>query len=64
MSERRKKGIKKSLICLALFAGIFVGVFFGVQFITKTGVFRIPGVVYYGENLKEDELAKLHEIFT
>lgn len=64
MSERRKKGIKKSLICLALFAGIFVGVFFGVQFITKTGVFWIPGVVYYGENLKEDELAKLHEIFT
>ena len=41
-----------------------MGVFFGVQFITKTGFFRIPGVVYYGENLKEDELAKLHEIFT
>ena len=41
-----------------------MGVFFGVQFITKTGVVRITGVVYYGENLKEDELAKLHEIFT
>ena len=64
MSERRKKSIAKPLICLALFAGIGVGIFFGVQFITKTGIFRIPGVVYYGENLKEDELNKLKDIFT
>ena len=64
MSARRKKSIKKPLICIALFAGILVGVFFGIQFVTKTGVFRIPGVVYYGENLKEDELSKLKEIFT
>ncbi len=64
MSERRKKSAAKLLICLAIFAGISVGVFFGVQFVTKTGIFRVPGVVYYGEGLKEDELSKFHEIFT
>lgn len=64
MSARRKNKIWKPLVCLALFAGIFVGVFFGVQFVTKTGFFRIPGVVYYGESLKEDELAVLKDIFT
>ena len=35
-----------------------------MQFITKTGVFRVPGVVYYGESLSSDEKAKLEEIFS
>lgn len=35
-----------------------------MQFITKTGVFRIPGVVYYDESLSSDEKAKLEEIFS
>lgn len=43
---------------------VAVGVFFGVQWFTKTGVFRIPGVVYYDESLNSDELAKLEAIFT
>ena len=38
--------------------------FFGVQFFTKTGIFRIPGVVYYGNGLTADETAKFKEIFT
>lgn len=64
MTERRKKRKLKVVICIALLAGIFAGAFFGVQFVTKTGLFRVPGVVYYGDNLSESEVAKLHEIFT
>lgn len=56
---KRKIGI--GLIC---FMVVFAGVFFGVQYFTKTGVFRIPGVVYYDESLNDDELAILKGIFT
>ena len=37
---------------------------FGIQFITKTGFFRVPGVVYYDESLSETELEELKSIFT
>ena len=40
------------------------GVFFGVQWFTKTGIFRVPGVVYYDESLSESELEILQGIFT
>lgn len=43
---------------------MFAGAFFGIQFFTKTGIFRVPGVVYYDESLKPEELAKLQTIFT
>ena len=46
--------------------GVFVVgvcVFFGAQFITKTGVFKIPGVVYYDESLNENEIAVFDSIF-
>ena len=43
---------------------IFVGVFFGIQFFTKTGIFRVPGVVKYDESLNETELNELKTIFT
>ena len=46
------------------FVLVFVLVFFGVQFLTKTGVFRVPGVVSYDESLSEDEIKMLSEIFT
>ena len=39
------------------FVIVAVAVFFGVQYFTKTGIFRIPGVVYYDESLTEDEVA-------
>lgn len=42
----------------------FVAVFFGVQFVTKTGIFRVPGVVYYDDSLTDEELAVLNGIFT
>lgn len=41
-----------------------VGVFIGGQFITKTGMFRVPGVVYYDESLSESERQVLEKIFT
>ena len=46
------------------FVVMFVAVFFGVQFATKTGVFRIPGVVIYDESLSEEEVSMLSAIFT
>ncbi|MBR0479709.1 CapA family protein [Candidatus Saccharibacteria bacterium] len=51
---------------LSLIGAIIVGagVFFGGQYITKTGVFRIPGVVYYDESLTEEEIARIEEVFT
>ena len=46
------------------FVIVAVAVFFGVQYFTKTGIFRIPGVVYYDESLTEDEVALFESIFT
>lgn len=64
MSRGNKSVGTKISIFVLFFIFMFVGVFFGVQFITKTGVFRVPGVVYYGESLSSDEKAKLEEIFS
>ena len=49
---------------LMIFVVVFAGAFFGIQFFTKTGIFRVPGVVYYDESLKPEELTKLQAIFT
>lgn len=66
ISMKRKKGgvFGKILICFVGFAIVFVGVFFGVQFFTKTGIFRIPGVVYLEDSLTEEEKNTLGKIFT
>lgn len=64
MSRRKGNKLGKIIVCLLIFIIIGVGAFFGVQFFTKTGIFRIPGVVYYGETLNEDELSALKNIFT
>ena len=64
MSRRKSNKLGKVIICLLIFIILSVGVFFGVQFFTKTGIFRIPGVVYYGNGLTADETAKFKEIFT
>lgn len=63
MKNRAHRGKK---IGIGIFVFVLVGalVFFGIQFITKTGIFRIPGVVYYAEELNEDEMTKLEGIFT
>ena len=38
--------------------------FFGIQFMTKSGMFKEPGAVYYDESLNADELKLLKAIFT
>lgn len=62
-TKRRGRGRTFLIISLAFVLTFVVG-FFGVQFFTKTGIFRIPGVVYYDESLTEDEKDLLTEIFT
>ena len=52
------------LLCLFSFIIITLGTFFGVQFFTKTGIFRIPGVVYFDGPFDEETESKLKEIFT
>lgn len=52
------------MVGAAIFIVVFAGAFFGIQFITKTGIFRVPGVVYYDESLNAGELATLGAIFT
>lgn len=62
---KRKKSLVRNLwVGLGCFIVLFAGVFLGVQFVTKTGIFRVPGVVYYDESLTEDEIAMLSKIFT
>jgi len=41
----------------------FLGTFFGVQFATKTGVFFVPGEIYYGEEMGEAERGMVATIF-
>ena len=63
MGQRRSR--KKVFFSgFIVFVAVFGIAFFGIQYITKTGFFRIPGVVYYDESLNKDELATLQEIFT
>lgn len=62
---RNKRSRAKTFFSIVLIFGVvFAAALFGIQFITKTGFFRIPGVVYYDESLKADELAVLESIFT
>ena len=64
MSGRKNNRAKKVCLLLASFVIIFVLAFFGVQFFTKTGIFRIPGVVYYDDSLSSEETNLLDTIFT
>lgn len=64
MGRTRWNKTKFSLILVLILVIVAAGVVIGVQFFTKTGLFRIPGVVYYDESLNEDEIATLKQIFT
>ena len=61
---RKRKLLKSAFGSVFLFILVGAVAFFGVQFITKTGIFKIPGVVYYDESLSEDEKAAAESIFT
>ena len=62
--KRSRHRVRKVFGAVVVFALVGVAVFFATQFFTKTGIFRVPGVVYYDESLKPDELAVLEGIFT
>ena len=62
MAKHRR--VKNTLMGFFSFVLFFAVMFFGIQYFTKTGFFRIPGVVYYDENLSDDEFAFLKGIFT
>lgn len=64
MVRKKRNRIKSLFVAIVVFGLVFAGAFFGIQFFTKTGVFRIPGVVYYDESLNETELVVLESIFT
>ena len=64
MSKRKRSFFKRAFGALLIFLVVGAGVFFGVQYFTKTGFFRIPGVVYYDESLNADEKSVLESIFT
>lgn len=64
MARKRHGRAKTFFAGVLIFIIVFVVAFFGIQFITKTGIFRIPGVVYYDESLQPEELATLEGIFT
>ena len=61
--EIRKRG-GKIWVGLIMFVLVFAGTFFGVQYFTKSGIFRVPGVVYYDESLNDEELTFFGNIFT
>ena len=64
MTGRKRKSKSGFLLKLGLFIIILLIVFFGIQFVTKTGIFHVPGVVIYDESLSESEIEKLSSIFT
>ena len=64
MRRKRRNRFKSFAVSLLVFLVVSMGAFFGIQFLTKTGVFRVPGVVYYDESLNMGELNVLQEIFT
>ena len=64
MTKRREGKTAQAFTTVLVFVVVALGAFFGIQFFTKTGIFRIPGVVYYDESLNESELATLEGIFT
>lgn len=62
---KRRKRSRLKYFCVGTFVIILLaGVFFGYQYVTKTGLFHVPGVVYYDESLSEAEKSKLESIFT
>lgn len=55
--------MKKVILSFALFVLVGGAAFFGIQFVTKTGIFKIPGVVYLNDSLSDDEKSILNDIF-
>ena len=54
---------RKKFIYIIIFVLVAALTFLGVQFFTKTGLFKVYGVVTYDESLTDEEIAALSEIF-
>lgn len=62
--RRQKNRFKNLFIKILIFLAVFTCCFLGFQFFTKTGLFHVPGVVYYDGELSEEEISLLKGIFT
>ncbi|MBQ3433315.1 CapA family protein [Candidatus Saccharibacteria bacterium] len=59
-THKKSFGLGGLLIVLLVAGGVFIG----AQWVTKTGLFKVPGVVYYGESLNNEEKQTLKGLFT
>ena len=63
--ERKPKRTKFFLTSLVIFVVVFGAAFVGIQFLTKTGIFKVPGVVRYEESeLLPEQVELIKGIFT
>ncbi len=63
MEKRSRHLPKKIAIMVVVFVAVFALAFVGVQFITKTGIFKIPGKVIYDESVSAEEIQDFDRIF-
>lgn len=63
-NQKKRSRAKFFLVASLIFIVICVAVLFGAQFITKTGIFRVPGVAYFDTSLNDNEIIILKRIFT
>ena len=65
MARRKQHRTKFFLTSIVIFVVVFAVAFFGIQFVTKTGVFHVPGVVRYEEDrLLPGQVELIKQIFT
>ena len=55
--------MKRVLIGITGFMFCFAVAFFGIQFFTKSGIFKIPGVIYIDTELSDEETDLINKIF-
>lgn len=65
MVQRKRRRTKLFLMSLVIFVVVFVVALLGIQFLTKTGIFKVPGVVRYEEDrLLPGQVELIKQIFT
>lgn len=64
MARQRRSRNKRPLISLITFAVVAALAFIGIQYLTKTGLFKVPGVVKYADGLDQSIITGLSNIFT
>lgn len=60
----KKRRLGRFIVFLFVFLFIGGASFLAFQFATKTGLFSVPGEVFFDDSLTQDELAELKAIFT